>query len=148
MAIWKKKRACRTEKHNIRVWSYSSSPIEERMLHSGLVPDPFTSSLYFFLAFGTGCLFYFELKCWVLSIISPKSIRFMPLCCLRDKKQMCVCSVDQLCPTLCNPMDCSLPDSSVHGIFQARILEWVAIPFSRASSQPRAQTWVFCISLH
>ena len=36
----------------------------------------------------------------------------------------------QLCPTLCDPTDCSLPDSSVHGIFQARILEWVAISFS------------------
>ena len=43
----------------------------------------------------------------------------------------------QLCPTLCNPMDCSLLDSSVHGILQARILEWVAVPFSRGSSQPR-----------
>ena len=42
--------------------------------------------------------------------------------------------VAQLCPTLCDPMDCSLPDSSVHGILQARILEWVAIPFSRGSS--------------
>ena len=39
--------------------------------------------------------------------------------------------------TLCDPMDCSPPDSSVHGILQARILEWVAIPFSRGSSQPR-----------
>ena len=38
--------------------------------------------------------------------------------------------VSQLCLTLCNPMDCSLPGSSVHGILQARILEWVAIPFS------------------
>jgi len=38
---------------------------------------------------------------------------------------------------LCNPMDCSLPGSSVHGIFQARVLEWVAITFSRGSSQPR-----------
>ena len=38
--------------------------------------------------------------------------------------------VAQSCPTLCNPMDCSLPGSSVHGIFQARILEWVAISFS------------------
>ena len=38
------------------------------------------------------------------------------------------------CPTLCNPMDCSLPGSSVHGIFQARVLEWVAISFSRGSS--------------
>ena len=46
----------------------------------------------------------------------------------------------QLCPTLCDPMDCSLPGSSVHGIFQARILEWVAIFFSRESSQPRDQT--------
>ena len=39
--------------------------------------------------------------------------------------------------TLCDSMDCSLPGSSVHGILQARILEWVAIPFSRGSSQPR-----------
>jgi len=38
--------------------------------------------------------------------------------------------VAQLCPTLCNPMDCSLPGSSVHGIFQARVLEWGAIAFS------------------
>ena len=43
-------------------------------------------------------------------------------------------------------MDCSLPGSSVHGILQARILEWVAISFSRASSQPRVQTWVSCIA--
>ena len=41
-----------------------------------------------------------------------------------------VSEVVQLCPTLCDPMDCSLPGSSIHGIFQARILEWVAISFS------------------
>ena len=46
----------------------------------------------------------------------------------------------------CNPMDCSLPGSSVHGILQARILEWVAISFSRESSQPRNQTQVSCIA--
>ena len=40
----------------------------------------------------------------------------------------------QLCPTLCNPVDCSLPNSSVRGILQARILEWIAISFSRGSS--------------
>ena len=40
----------------------------------------------------------------------------------------------QSCLTLCNPMDCSLPGSSVHGILQARILEWVVMPFSRGSS--------------
>ena len=45
--------------------------------------------------------------------------------------------VTQLCLTLCHPMDCSLPGSSIHGIFQARILEWVAISFSRRSSRPR-----------
>ena len=46
--------------------------------------------------------------------------------------------VAQSCPTLCDPMDCSLPGSSVHGILQERVLEWVAISFSRGSSQPRA----------
>ena len=54
----------------------------------------------------------------------------------------------QLCPTLCDPMDCSLPGASVHGIVPARILEWVAISFSRGSSWPRDQTrisFVFCI---
>ena len=45
-------------------------------------------------------------------------------------------------PTICDPMDCSLPGSSAHGILQARILEWVAIPFSRGSSWPKDQTWV------
>ena len=45
--------------------------------------------------------------------------------------------VAQSCPTLCNPMDCSLPGSSVHGILQVRLQEWVAVPFSRGSSQPR-----------
>ena len=46
------------------------------------------------------------------------------------------------CPTLCHPMDCSQPGSSVHGIFQAGILEWVAIFFSRRSSQPKDWTQV------
>ena len=52
------------------------------------------------------------------------------------------CVRAQLCLTLCNPMDCSPPGSSVRGTLQARILEWVAMPFSRKSSQPRDQTWV------
>ena len=46
--------------------------------------------------------------------------------------------------TLCDPMDGSLPGFSVHGISQARILKWVAISFSRGSSQPRDQTQVSC----
>ena len=50
--------------------------------------------------------------------------------------------VAQLCLTVCNPRDCSLPGSSAHGILQAGILEWVAMPFSRASFQTRDWTWV------
>ena len=52
------------------------------------------------------------------------------------------CEVAQLCLTLCDPMDCSLPVFSVHGIFQARILEWVAISSSWRFSQPRDQTLI------
>ena len=53
-----------------------------------------------------------------------------------------LCLVTQLCQILCDPMDCSPPGSSVHGDSQARILEWVAMPFSRGSTQPRDQTQV------
>ena len=58
---------------------------------------------------------------------------------------VCVCARAKslhLCLTLCNPMDCSLPGSSIYGIFQARVLEWIAISFSRGSSRPRNGTWV------
>ena len=53
--------------------------------------------------------------------------------------------VAQSCPTLCDPMNGSLSGSSIHGIFQARVLESIAISFSRGSSQPRDQTRVSCI---
>ena len=53
--------------------------------------------------------------------------------------------VAQSCPILCDPMDCNLPDSSVHGILQARILEWVDISYSRGSSWPRNQIHVSSI---
>ena len=71
--------------------------------------------------------------------------------CVPDLQQLpgwlqenCCCLVSQSC-LFCNPMDCSLPGSSVHGITHVRILEWVAISFSRKSSQPRDQTSVSCI---
>ena len=57
----------------------------------------------------------------------------------RRKKES---EVAQSCPILCDPMDYDLPSSSVHGILQARVLEWVAISFSRGSSWPRDWTWV------
>ena len=52
----------------------------------------------------------------------------------------------QLCPTPCDPMECSPPGSSVHGILQARVLEWVAMPSSRESSRPRDPTCISCIA--
>ena len=62
------------------------------------------------------------------------------------KETAWVSEVAQSCLTLRHPMDCrSLPRSSVHGIFQARVLEWVAISFSRGSSRPRDWTQVFRI---
>ena len=57
----------------------------------------------------------------------------------------CCCLVAKLCPTLCDPIDCSPPGFSVHGISQAKILEWVAISFSRGSSWPGDRTRVSCI---
>ena len=54
--------------------------------------------------------------------------------------------VSQSCPTLCNPMDCSPPGSSVHGIFQARILEWGAIAFSRGSSVAKEKRESLCLA--
>ena len=60
------------------------------------------------------------------------------------------CFLDQIqsfsCPTLCNPMDCSLPGSSVHGISQARILKWVSISLSWGSFQPKDQSRISCVS--
>ena len=86
---------------------------------------------------------------------SPNNV-FVSLGIYKDSSEILFCShsslliinhgsgsgVTQLCPTLCNPMDCSLQGSSVHGIFQARVLEWVAIAFSRGSSWPRDRTRV------
>ena len=57
-----------------------------------------------------------------------------PLQCIKVKSES---EVAQSCLTLCNPMDCSLPGSSVHGIFQARVLEWGVIAFSLYADQPK-----------
>ena len=66
-------------------------------------------------------------------------------CSAIRKKEKKESEVAQSCPTLCDPMDCTLPGSSIHGIFQARILEWIAISFPRRSSQPRGWTQASCI---
>ena len=66
--------------------------------------------------------------------------------CIHVCMHICCCLVMKLCPTFLWPLDCSPSGSSVHGIFQARILEWVAVSFSRGSSQARNQTRIFCIT--
>ena len=92
----------------------------------------------------------FDARYWSTGIIllyfmDPKMLSFFPLVCMCVcvcvRAHMCVrarvCSVTQSCPTLCDLMNCSLLGSSVHGIFQARILEQVAFSYSRGSSPPR-----------
>ena len=84
---------------------------------------------------------------WTAAYQAPPSMRFsrqvywsgVPLPFISTRE------VTQSCPTLCDPMDCSPPGSSIHGIFQARVLEWVAISFFRGSSPPRNRTRVSCI---
>ena len=98
----------------------------------------------------SGVTFYQELPSsgfsWSSSQASggcPVFSQYYFLFCMDIEKKMKVL-VAQSCPTLCNPMDYGPPGSSVHGILQGRILEWVAMPFSRGFSQPRDWTWVSC----
>ena len=89
-------------------------------------------------------VYFCHLFLYLLLLLGPYC--FCPLLCpslLESESE-----VIQLCPTLCDPMDCRLPGSSVHGIFQARVLEWVAISFSRGSSQPRDRTQVCTAGRH
>ena len=93
----------------------------------------------------------------MLKIVLHKYILYIYCCCsvtktcptLDTQDVLCLYQVKkvkvaQLCPTLCDPMDCSPPGSSVHGISQARTLEWVAVSYSRISCRPRNQTLVAC----
>ena len=76
---------------------------------------------------------------WGRFIVFPNILKYLKSQIVKKSE------LAQSCPTLCDPMDCSSPGSSVYGILQARILQWLAIPFSRGSSKPRDQTWVSCI---
>ena len=79
-------------------------------------------------------------SCFALWLVLPLFIQRSKL--LIGKMCVCVCVCVSCSIVLCNPMDCSPPGFLVHGISQARILEWVAISFSRRSSPPRDWTWV------
>ena len=88
-----------------------------------------------------GSLFFYECSCGLENSISNKTL-LDPIS--HYNGSMCAKSL-QSCLTLCDPVHCSPPASSVHGILQARILEWVAGPSSRASSWSRNRTRVSCI---
>ena len=96
---------------------------------------------------------YLTMMSIVLFICGPRMVRHTSQMVRRTETKICVVClahvcvrlVDQSCLILCNPVDCSPPGSSLHGILQARILEWVAIPFSRGSSWRRGQTCASCI---
>ena len=83
-----------------------------------------------------GSLFFYECSCGLENSISNKTL-LDPIS--HYNGSMCAKSL-QSCLTLCDPVHCSPPASSIHGIFQARILEWVAISFSRGPSWPRDRT--------
>ena len=76
---------------------------------------------------------------WLTDWVAFKRIRI-------DSTSIVCVLLAQSCLILCDSVDCSQPGSSVHGILKGRILEWVAILFSRGSSRPRNWTWVSCIA--
>ena len=83
--------------------------------------------------------------CFLSHIVSFSSIHQISLCLTLLETCMCAKSF-QACLILCNLVDCGPPVSSVHGILQARILEWGAVPSSRGSLQPRDQTYLSYVS--
>ena len=91
------------------------------------------------------CDYYVDVLINMIMVIISKCIGILSYYILH-LVCVCMCVHTQSCQTLCDSMDCSPPGSSVHGIFQVRILEWVAISFSRVSFQPRDQTCVTCVS--
>ena len=88
---------------------------------------------------------HFNLWFYIFNVYYPvKSLKVTSQMKLPFKVMCVLCA--QLCPALWDPMNCSPPDSSVHGVFQARVLEWVAISYSRGSSWSKDQTRVSCVS--
>ena len=81
-----------------------------------------------------------DLEIVILSEVRKKKTNIIWYHLYVESKEWKKWKVPKLCSILCNPMDCSLPGSSAHRLLQARTLEWVANPFSRASSQPRDRT--------
>ena len=89
------------------------------------------------------CIFLGGVGLVLVNLMEKQYIKFFIIWHI-EGKFLKTCLVAQLCLTLCDAMDCSLPGSSVHGILQARILEWVVISCSRGSSWPRDGTHISC----
>ena len=96
------------------------------------------------------CHFQREKKPLKKTVEMSFQVTCISLCvCVCECVYVCVCVHAQSCLTLCNPVGCSPSASSVHGIFQARIMEWVAFSYSRGSSEPRDWTLssgISCVS--
>ena len=129
----------KTQREDDHLWTGEQSFTRHRPDHTGTLPSDFQPSeqLEKFLLFISFLVYSILLQWpeWTKTVI----VRVIIIVVFFFKVL-----VTQSCPTLCDPMDCSPPGSSVHGILQARILEWVAMSFSRGSSQPRDWTWVSC----
>ena len=91
---------------------------------------------------------YTHTRTWIYMCIRIHIAVCIYICTLMHKAYLRTCPLDEelSCVQLCNVMDCSPPGSTLLGISQARILEWVAISFSRGSSSSRDRTQVFCIA--
>ena len=130
------------------------------VLRSGCSFYPFIWCTTYLISFQKVKIFFYFLKLARTCFVTFSQIiqtNMMIWCCYLNvmvygnesgpSVSLCMCMlVTQLCPTLCNPMDSSLPGSSVRGILQARTLEWIPIPFSKGSFRPRDQTWVSCVT--
>ena len=121
--------------HESEKWKWSRSVVSDSSWPHGLQPTRLLRPRDFLnksTGLGYHCLLHWCYLYWITKTRLQNT--------LSAKKSES--EVAQSCPTLCDPMDCSLLGSSVHGIFQARVLEWVAISFSRGSSRPRNRTRV------
>ena len=132
------------------IWKCSSSfSLASIYLNSSSIVHPYVRNFSFCEVAPTPLLLrWFSLYIWRFWGLEPKrnfdiNIKIQYTCWQSEVKES---EVAQSCPTLCDPMDCSLSGSSIQGIFQARVLEWIAISFSRGSSQPRNRTRVSCIA--
>ena len=102
--------------------------------------------LFLHIPFYKFCKFWLGFICWIICEIVRRFRGKQAVHIASTTGRCCCCIVTKLCLTLCNPMECSSSGSSVNGISQATILEWVAIFFSSGFSQPRDRTPVSCIS--